>query len=228
MWATFLALGTIGFWIFGALVCILLIAAVEYEKPRLATLSLIVTGFALWLFGNVNVFALAVTDPLLTLGLLAGYFVVGAVWSLAKWWFYVRRHREKYNELKSSYLEHRGLPGKGPIPDHLKEAWQEQRRYYPHNTPQAHESKGRILTWMIYWPWSFVWTILNDPVKRLWKSIFNAMRALFQKVADSAYKDVEDDFTPPRERPQSWVQAREEAANAEYDRQRAEAGKVAK
>lgn len=226
MWATFLALGTIGFWIFAGVVCLLLIAAVEYEKPGWATLSLIVTGLVLWLFGNVNILALAATDPLLTLGLLAGYFAVGAVWSLAKWWFYVRRQREKYYQLRTKYLESQDYSTSGPIPDELRSDW--QRRAYAHNKPQVRENKGRILTWMIYWPWSFVWTILNDPVKRLFKNIFNAMRAIFQKVADSAYKDVEDDFSPPKERPQSWVQIREEAANAEYDRQRAEAGKAAK
>lgn len=199
MWANFLALGTVGFWVFGVLVFILLIAAVEYEKPGLATLSLVVAGLVLWLFGNVNVFALAAADPLLALGLTAGYFAVGALWSLAKWWFYVRRQRERYDELKTAFLKQHGCPEKGPVPDRLKAIWKARRPHYnSYEKPQARENKGRILTWMIYWPWSCVWTILNDPVKRLWKSIFNAMKAIFQKVADSAYKDVEDDFTPPK------------------------------
>ncbi len=229
MWATFLALGTLGFWIFAGIVFLLLIAAVEYEKPGLATLSLIVTGFALWLFGNVNVFALAAENPLLALGLGAGYFAVGALWSLAKWWFYVRRQLRKYNEVKAEFLKNNGESEKGPVPDRLKADWNARRPSYArYAKPQVRENKGRILTWMIYWPWSLVWTILNDPVKRLFKNIFNAMKALFQKVADSAYKDVdENDFLPPKEPEQSWVQAREEAALAE-DRMRSTRGKSAK
>ncbi len=213
MWANFLALGTLGFWIFAGAVFLLLIAAVEYEKPGWATLSLIVTCLALWLFGNVNVFALAVSDPLLTLELLAGYFAVGAIWSLAKWWFFVRRERERYDEARTAFLANHNLPSNAQIPANLKEIWQNQFSYGTSCKPKAQAHKGKILTWMIYWPWSCAWTVLNDPVKRLFKNIFNAMKALFQKVADSAYQDVEDDFVPPKE---PRVKGIAEAASQNY------------
>jgi hypothetical protein len=197
------ALGSMGFWILAGAVCLLLIAAVEYEKPGWATISLIVFCVALWLFGDVNVIKLTTKEPLFTSGLLVGYFVVGVIWSLAKWWFFVRQCRERYGKLRSTFLKKRGYRRDGSIPETEREQWQEwlngQLRYDRgyQLRPTVQQNKSRILTWMIYWPWSAVWTVLNDPVKRFFKFIFNQMKVVYQKIAYNAFKDVENDFICP-------------------------------
>lgn len=36
-----------------------------------------------------------------------------------------------------------------------------------------------------------VWTIINDPVRRAFKAIYNEIKVVFEKIADNIYKDVE-------------------------------------
>lgn len=228
MWVPFFVLWTLPFWILVGAVCIILIIAVEYESPFWATASLVVTGLLLWLFGDVNVLKLALAHPLLALLGVVGYFVVGALWSVGKWWFFVSARREEYNEKKAEFLKNHGLPENGSIPEELKLDWwhcngsgwgpgrardvmlsgmspkeveAEGRKIQERLTPRVRNNKRRILTWMVYWPWSMFWTVLNDPVKRLFKYIYAKMKAVYQKIVDRAFKGVEDDFAPPANLP---------------------------
>ncbi len=50
---------------------------------------------------------------------------------------------------------------------------------------------------MLYWQWSLVWTIIDDPVKRLFELIYRELRAVYQKIADNAYADVDKNCPPP-------------------------------
>ncbi len=205
MW---LALGTIGFWILVGIVSLLLIAAVEYEKPGWATFSLIVAFTLLWLLGDVNIVALALSNPLLAVGVVAGYFVIGALWSVGKWWFFVRKCREKYDDFRKEFLVRKNFSVSGPIPDSLKKDWTEYcssgyGRIYSCLKPEVGKNKARILTWMVYWPWSMFWTLLNDPVKYMFKWIYQQLRAVYQRIADSAFKSTENDFVSLSSNPES-------------------------
>lgn len=210
MWCMGLALGTIGFWILVGIVSLLLIAAVEYEKPGWATFSLIVTFTLLWLLGDVNIVALALSNPLLAAGVVAGYFVVGAMWSVGKWWFFVRRSLETYHEARAEFLRRNGIVSfyaSDPIPEGLRGKWQKwlNGRTLESFKPHIKDNKGRILTWMVYWPWSMFWTILNDPVKRMFKFIYRQLRAVYQRITDSAFRGAERDFvhTPYEPEPET-------------------------
>lgn len=49
------------------------------------------------------------------------------------------------------------------------------------------DNKGRIVSWMTYWPWSMVWTLLNDPIRKLMQHIFYAMRGMLKKIAAKTF-----------------------------------------
>lgn len=206
------ALGSLGFWILLSVVCILLIAAVEYERPGWATLSLIATFSALAYFGDFNILTFAKENPLIATGCFVGYFVAGALWALGKWWFFLRARRENYNDTKAEFLRQHGITGQ-QIPDNLLKEWQEQTNWFIDNhhrrptryakaqdttsvAPRARDHKSRILTWMAYWPWSMFWTMINDFVKRVFKTIYEEIQVLFQKISDKVFAGVEDDFRP--------------------------------
>jgi len=42
---------------------------------------------------------------------------------------------------------------------------------------------------MCFWPFSLVGTLLNDPVRKLFKFIYNRINGLYQKIADEILKD---------------------------------------
>ncbi len=58
--------------------------------------------------------------------------------------------------------------------------------------PIASANKGRIMIWMTYWPTSMLWTIVNDPVKRIFKEIFRRVRAVYDAISDHMYKGTDE------------------------------------
>lgn len=208
MLITLFALGTFWFWVLVAVHFCVLLALIEYEKTGWATFSMIATFAALYFLGDFNVVTAALRNPGLTAGIIGGYFVAGTAWSVAKWWFFVRRCREDYDKLKATFLRQNGIEGSA-IPDNLKAKWKEsltshyrygsERRYSFSNgvIPKASDHKSRIMTWMCYWPWSMVWTLINDPVKRLFKQIYLQIAGMLQRISNSVFSGVEDDLREP-------------------------------
>lgn len=46
------------------------------------------------------------------------------------------------------------------------------------------EHKTRILSWMMYWPASMVWTVLGDLVGHIFHLLYDQLRGFFQGIAD--------------------------------------------
>lgn len=58
--------------------------------------------------------------------------------------------------------------------------------------PRAAKNKSRITAWAAFWPFSFVGTLLNDPIRRLFNFLFEQFKALYQHMSDWVFrKDVE-------------------------------------
>jgi hypothetical protein len=52
---------------------------------------------------------------------------------------------------------------------------------------QASENKGRIISWMSYWPLSLAWTFLDQPVKRLFTWIYNRTSKVYDRIHDHVF-----------------------------------------
>lgn len=55
--------------------------------------------------------------------------------------------------------------------------------------PEPENYKGRIISWIVYWPASMFWTILNDPIRKLGRQLYYAIAGVLTKISDSAWKD---------------------------------------
>jgi hypothetical protein len=201
-------LWSIGFWSLAGVATILLFLCVENEKPGFATLTLIGSFALLALCGDFNVIHEVIVDPLRALFIVGLYFGGGGTWSFFKWWFYVKAHHDRYMDLRAGFLRKHNLPEKGEIPNELrvefKSAVDHNDQWSSRGTgrvskPIIRENKGRIVLWMIYWPWSAVWTLINDPVKKTFEWMFHRLQGVYQFVADSIYRNTKDDFNyiPP-------------------------------
>lgn len=49
-----------------------------------------------------------------------------------------------------------------------------------------------LLLWMTYWPWSMIWTIINDPIRRAFRAIYSKISGLFEMITNSIYDDAEE------------------------------------
>lgn len=203
--------GSFWFWALMVLMTCLMLVFIENEKPFWATSAILLTFGALHFFGDFNVFAAAVRHPVTAVVMTAAYFVLGTVYAVFKWWRFVSIQREKYDELKREFLSNNGVFAPfstSTVPAALQRKWEAavgdmnsgyRRRAHSVSSvapsPKAH--KGLILTWMCYWPWSFVWTMINDPVKRLFRYIYSQIQSTLQRISDHAFRGVEADFGKP-------------------------------
>jgi hypothetical protein len=101
--------------------------------------------------------------------------LVGKLWDA--WREYVKNHDNDCTRAK----------GYKTIPDYKNRLAQPLRRNH----------KGRIIAWATYWPWSFFWTVLNDPIRRIMRRIYWRLSAFLDKISDRAYKKINEELNPP-------------------------------
>ena len=104
------------------------------------------------------------------------YIAMGVLWSFPKWFLFLRNERDKTREW-------------------LKEEKRRNTTYRRTSTdlviniPQASHNKGKIVAWIAFWPFSFIGTVLNDPIRKMFNFIFDQFKGLYQKMANAIFKD---------------------------------------
>lgn len=201
--------GTFWFWALVVIEIVLLFLFVEWENGVGATVSLLVFGAALQFFGDTDILGYVMSNPVQLLIIAAAYFAIGAVWSIIKWYIFCKDRLEEYNELKSEFLRSKGLPEKvsDPIPVEYRTEWKkklEDRRNYRSDrllseAPLVRHHKAQVLRWMSFWPISVIWSLINDFVKRVCKSIYLRIAKFLQRVSDNIFSGVQGDLDVPTE-----------------------------
>jgi hypothetical protein len=186
------ALGSLGFWVLFAAFNIAMFAWTELEYSGWATLGVLMAlGLMNWL-GDVSIFGLIAANPQYAIYFLVSYFIVGTFWSVIKWWFYAKKERRKYDVVKADFLARNGISGTS-IPETMKRDFS---RYLDGIDvhPKVSKHKERIYHWIVFWPWSLLWTLINDPVKRLAEELYNGIKAFLQKISDRTWAGTEEDL----------------------------------
>lgn len=204
-----------GFW-WWALLALIIVADIfflENDNGTGATISLIIFGAVMIFLGDWNPFPWMAANPLETVGIVLGYFVAGTIWSVIKWYFYCLNIRDRYNELKDEFFKEHGITG-NKLPMTLKKEWKNHTDWVrglgrgKDIPPSAAKNKGKILTWMTHWPFSAIWTLLNDPIRRVFIWIYKYMASGLQKISNRLFAsiivefdegdedDADDDFEP--------------------------------
>lgn len=176
------------FWITLTMVVALIICEAT-ESPIVATVTVIAGALALQFLGDVNWWAYLKSNPFEVIKLVGLYFGLGTGWCVAKWYFYVLNRRDEYRERKESFCKEHKLED-GIIPDNLVKSFQSSFLYYRKNDypPSAGKHKRRIIQWITYWPFSAVWTLIDDVVQRIAKSIYNLISTALQKISDKVFE----------------------------------------
>jgi hypothetical protein len=127
-----------------------------------------------------------------TMGLIVSYFVIGTVWGIIKWFLYVNRELEKHNEKKTVWLQHQGLKAIETPEQALR--FKETFEHGYQLPPQAGSHKSDIMMWMTYWPFSGLWTLINDPVRRVFRTIYTQIAESLQSISNRMFKKAVADF----------------------------------
>ena len=209
---TLFVIGSLGFWLLLAVEFIILLALVEYEKPFLGFLSLVGVAALLQAFGDLSLLELVKQQPMYAAGGAVAYSVAGAFWAIFKWYFFVKNRKEEYLKAKAEFEERtRAYKEKEAEAraqdvkvthfnsDHIGDRLNDWERSFDRArflnkkqtlVPLPGEHKHRILVWIGYWPWSMLWTLINDSVKRLYKFIYENISGTLLRISNAVFKDV--------------------------------------
>lgn len=151
--------------------------------------------------GKIYVFSYLLREPLKSFLWIIGYFAVGVIWSFIKWWLKVTEAADKYKEEKEKFFKEFEANTKAfRKSDCVIKQWQSHIEYKNElHKPIASHNKKRISVWIIYWPFSFIWSLLHDIVRRIFEQFVIRFQKFYQGISDRAYKKVELEVFDPME-----------------------------
>jgi len=203
-------------WVWAVVCFILVLAFSENEQNFWAFVSITAFIALMQHSGHIAIFS----NPLAWLGWGVGYFVLGAVWSFVKWQLFLNKQGEKFGDVKLAWIvkfnkdlatmsEERLEPHiTTKIPNELIPKFNKYlsnnyfhfsrnpRGDFGDNTldgviPSVRDNKQRFVTWILWWPTSFVWTMLNDPLVRFANWMFAKFQGLYTKMAQKSFAKFE-------------------------------------
>ena len=206
-WIAFFVLASPFTWLLFFGVFCALTWACEKEEFGASGFILGALAVVLLLFGDgVLIGKLALTNPWPFLGLVACYLVGSGIWGLIKWGLFTSEKLHIYKDRLNEWLRVHGImDGKWPANDpSLKESWQKyamdhyieyKKGSYPNFRfvvkPYAWEHKKEITSWMVFWPCSLVWTILDDVLVRAVKGIQRMLSGVMDGITNIVWRGVD-------------------------------------
>ncbi len=200
LWPIFI-IGTLWFWAFCAGVFGWMIFLTEEDSHFFASISLVAF---IWLMSSANGFSVLV-NPLVWLKWGVVYFAIGSVWSFLKWFSLLHRSKDQQRKLKASYLKWHPdielVDGKFSDADFPQYAeYLNDQNYLGKNqyhnpikersdaTPSLTERAGDLTRWIVWWPMSAFWTILNDPIRRIAEALVRVFKGVYTRMALSVFE----------------------------------------
>ena len=144
--------------------CLIDAALVENESATFGSAMMIVgTAGLVWLAGDVNPFVLMWQNLGALVLFFFGYFILGGIWSLFKWYLHLTNVRED-----------------------MKEHGRTER---PRNS-YARNNKARFMAWIGHWPFSIIGTFFGDVLYRIGKTVMNYLGGTYERIEKHVFGDM--------------------------------------
>lgn len=193
----FFIFGTIWFWMVSVAFFGLMIFWTEDDSNFFAGIGL---AAFVWTMSTVNDFSI-MANPLTWAKWVGVYFLVGTIWSFIKWFSYLHKVKDELREHKKNYLQktHVGLQDNGQFFDNDFAGFAtylHEKRYgsfliktRADVIPSMSDEFSDLVRWIVWWPFSAFWTILNDPIRRVAEFIVNRFSKIYENIASSVFKN---------------------------------------
>lgn len=174
----------IWFWSLVILEFCLLTWFVEEDWPAPSIASLIIFILCLWWLADIPIWSWIHDNPFSLFKYFVYYLVIGIVWSICKYYFALKKVREIVKEKRIYYDKMEDKPK--TFKEHLH-----QQRTYDDNSHKFEDTATNLIFWASFWPPSMVWTILNDPIKKLFRFlIFDVFVGIYRKMYKKMVGDL--------------------------------------
>lgn len=189
----FLEFGGLLFWGALALITLVLAVQVQEEKTGWAAFTFLATIAVIIAFTNAPVIEAVKAHPIYIVYGLLGYLAIAGVWAFVKWrMFFLPNLFDRYEELRSRFLQTAGpnqtklndFPADPAVRDRFN-SQTEVRMLDINNRRMVSLNKGRITTWMVFWPWSLLGTFVGDFLHRVFTTIYKTIAGGLQRMSDS-------------------------------------------
>jgi hypothetical protein len=151
---TSIAVGTVWFWVILTFASICIIACIENEHYPIPSIFVGILGM-IYLKS-----IMAVPVSLLAI-FIATFAILGAAWSVFKWFKFVNSQSKSYMEKYGATLT------EGQMADLKGEI-------------SVSNNKSHIIGWMVFWPWSLLWTLTGD----FFNTIYDTLANVYQRITD--------------------------------------------
>ncbi len=201
MWYPLLEFGSVTFWGF-----VFLCAIVEAVLVEVAQLGWGLVSF----LGFIAFVELFTTTPVTLepgtwirtnigkfIAYLGCYILIGLVYSLIRWWWFLKQNVNAYVKARVQWLKKIGIEDANEhteVPPDRREIWKieswKEREEIPNN---AREHWDRITGWVMAWPLSLVTTIIRDPVRMTAVFFVAAFSDVYHAMAKNWFKTARID-----------------------------------
>lgn len=143
------------------------------------------------------------------------YFFIGTVWAFARWFLHLLNVRTSFVDFKLAFMYDNKITdtdvkswGGTAVCEFAKQIQRRFRTYVNYDVPVDHKdlfdpaeithaikpvaarNKSNICQWIVFWPVSCVWTVIDDPIRRLVRFIFNSIKSTLQRMSDSIFEGL--------------------------------------
>lgn len=113
-------------------------------------------GLGILKFGSFSyLFEFVKENPSTIIVLVIFYLIIGIIWSLFKWYLFIKDKVKVRPDLNASKYD-------------LKVDY----------------NKEKIITWIIVWVPSMAWFLVNDPIRRVGNFIYDRLHSTYKSMAD--------------------------------------------
>lgn len=128
---------------------------------------ILVTLVLLAIFGNWGFFKGILiwiqNNPFIFVGYLLLYIIIGIAWSFFKWYGYLRKKRDYFRKWSGNN----------------------------NKIPQFQDHISRIVSWMMYWPFSALWTLTYSLFRDVFHYLTEQMKGAYEKISKNMFKEFE-------------------------------------
>ena len=195
----FFVFGTLWFWVVSAAFFGLMIYWTEDDSNFFAGIGL---AAFVWTMASVNGFSI-IASPWLWAKWAAIYFVIGTVWSFFKWVSYSYKVRDQLRKHKDTFIKKTRvtLRANGTFEDTDFAGFADylnDQHYLGYNRsietrsdvePAMSDNFGDMVRWIVWWPFSAFWTILNDPIRRIAEFIVKRFQGVYESISGFVFKN---------------------------------------
>ena len=186
--------GSLAFDLLFLMAAILCFVNIEYN-PKGVTFTIFGTLAVVALFSDINPFLWILHNFDTFIAFAIAYFFVGTGWAVAKWWFYISKLARIVTRVKEDFYKRRNFEPTATLTSEqyyqfMRDVRDATKYRVTNIPPKVSEHKALITSWMTYWPISALWTLINDPIVRLFDSIYYGIAEYLQAISNKKFAGI--------------------------------------